>query len=378
MNRLSYLSVLTAFVLLFYTCDRKPEIQPSGRMIKIGIIAPFSGSDLAKGTEGLKGMETAMRLQPYLSNGDGIELIRVDDRDDPALSVKLLKRLVEKDKVSAVITFSSSGPVLAMAAAADTYKTPILAALATHPNVTAHNDYVSQLCFNDTFQGTVAALFVRDELLFDKVALFSNPDSNYSSNLAAEFERKFKSIGGQITDWTFLSEQSGNPDDIIKSIKANDPELLYLPVKAEDVIQIIKGTSKLGWKPKFMSSDGLLATILTQYKDELGLLEGMLATDFFHSAMPLTPYGKKVDAIYEGKATSYSALGIEGYAILVDVLNRCDKPDNRECINNELRATTNFTGVMGKITIGPNGQAQRPLVINTIRKGRMHFVVKVY
>jgi branched-chain amino acid transport system substrate-binding protein len=378
MKRLFHFSILLSFVFWLNACDQAPAIQPSGKMIKIGIIAPFSGFDLAKGREGLNGMETALQLQPYAHNRDGIELIWENDKDDPALTVRLLEKLVKEDNVSAIVTFSSSGPVLAMAAVADTYKTPILAALATHPDTTEHNDYISQLCFDDTFQGTVAALFVRDELLFDSVAVFSNPDSNYSSNLATEFERKFKSLGGRITDRVFLTEQTKDQAYTLKSVYAKNPELLYLPVKARDVIEVIKATEELDWNPRVMASDGLLATIFAQHDEELDLLEGILATDFYHSAMPLTAYGKKIRAIYDGKATSYAALGIEAYALLLDAMNRCSMPDDRECINNEIRATTLFTGLMGKITIDSNGKAERPLVINSIKDGEMRFVVKVY
>jgi len=42
------------------------------------------------------------------------------------------------------------------------------------------------------------------------------------------------------------------------------------------------------------------------------------------------------------------------------------------------RSTSNFTGVMGKITVGSDGKAQRPLVVNTIKDNQMNFVVKVY
>ena len=92
-------------------------------------------------------METAMQLQPYLQNGDRIELIMENDKDEPALTVKSLKKLVEKDKVSAIITFSSSSPVLAMAKIADDYKTPILAALATHPDITENNELYQSALF---------------------------------------------------------------------------------------------------------------------------------------------------------------------------------------------------------------------------------------
>jgi len=378
MKNIIHLFILIIFIFWLGACDQKHAIGPSGETIKVGIIAPFSGPDDAKGKEGLIGMETAMQLQPYLQNGDRIELIMENDKDEPALTVKLLKKLVEKDKVSAIITFSSSSPVLAMAKIANDYKTPILAALATHPDITENNGFISQLCFNDDFQGTVAALFVRDELLIDKVAVFSNPGSAYSSHLASEFERKFKSIGGEITDTTFLTEETGELSKIIKSVHDNTPELLYLPISAKDVIRIIREVQELGWNPKIMGSDGLISTMLAEHKEEVDLVEDMLATEFFAYRVPFTPFGQKARDKYKSTLTTYWGLGVEGYAILLNALNRCSDPEDRECLNNQIRSTTNFIGMTGKITITPNGKAQRPLFINSIQGGLLRFIIKVY
>lgn len=92
------------------------------------------------------------------------------------------------------MTFSSSKPVLAMAKVANEYRTPILAALVAHLDISKHNDFITQLVFNDDTQGIVTAPFVIDDLLIDTVAVFNNPNTVYSSHPAAEFERKFKSI----------------------------------------------------------------------------------------------------------------------------------------------------------------------------------------
>jgi len=382
MKNLVHLSILIFFVYWLGGCDQKPAITPSGKTIKVGIIAPFSGSDHAKGKEGLKGMQIAMQLHPYLQNGDRIELVAENDEDDSALTVKLLKKLIEKEKVSVIMTFSSSGPVLAMAKVADEYKTPILAALATHPDTTKHNGYISQLCFDDDFQGTVAAVFVRDDLLIDKVAVFSNPGSFYSSHLATKFEGKFMSIGGEITDMISLTGETGDLSKVVKSVHDNIPELLYLPISAKDLIRIIREVRKLGWKPKMMGSDGLISTMLAQHKEEIDLVDGMLATDFFAHGMPLTPFAKRASDTYRENykvtGTAYAGLGAEGYAILLNAMNRCNDPADRECINRQIRSTINFTGLVGNITIGANGKAQRPLCVNSIHGGRSKFIVKVY
>jgi len=138
------IALLVAVVICLNGCERKPAVQPSGKTIKIGIIGPFTGADRAKGDEGLKGIKIAMQLAPRLRNGDAIELVVEDDRDDPAQSIKALKKLAQADKVSAILTLSSSGPLLRMASFADDYKTPILALVATHPDITRNNHFVSQ------------------------------------------------------------------------------------------------------------------------------------------------------------------------------------------------------------------------------------------
>jgi hypothetical protein len=40
--------------------------------------------------------------------------------------------------------------------------------------------------------------------------------------------------------------------------------------------------------------------------------------------------------------------------------------------------TRDFEGLMGTISIQADGKAIRPLIVNTIRNGRMKYVVKVY
>ncbi len=323
-------------------------------------------------------MKTGMQLHPYLVNGDGIELVVADDRDDPATSIKMLKKLAEVDGVSAIVTFSSSGPVLAMASVADKYKVPIIATLATHPNITGDNAYVSQFCFDDIFQGAVAALFVRDELLIDKVAVISDPNSNYSSNLAGEFERKFASIGGTITDVIFLPNEPNDIADILKRVHDKGPELLYLPIDVIDVIRLRKEAEMLYWKPQLMASDGFISTAIARHKEDIDLLEGVLASDLFSNSAPLAPWGKRAKSRHKGRMTGYAALGIEGYVFLRAAMNRCKDPVDRECINHRIRSTTNFTGLMGKISVDSQGKAHRPLMVNTIEDGRANFIVKVY
>jgi branched-chain amino acid transport system substrate-binding protein len=371
----------TFTVFIFFAvlgCEPEPAVQPSGKSAKIGVIGPMSGPDSSAGLEGLTGVNAVMRMTPLLANGDQIELVVEDDQNDPILTRQALRALVLEHDVAAVLTFSTSGPVLGLASIADTYQTPIIAALATHPAVTKDNGFVNQICFDDVFQGSVAALFVRDELLLDKVAIISDPSSNYSSNLAAEFERKYTAIGGEVIEQIFITSDAEKLAHDIKALHERRPELLYLPTDAANVIRVVEQTRKLVWEPLFMSSDVLMPGVVTHHPEAKPLLEGVMVTDFFHYKMPLTPFGKKVKPHVKNLKTNYGVLGIESLAILINAMNNCRPADDRHCINDRIRSTSGFTGVSGKITIDSHGRAARPLVINTIEGGRLRFMVKVF
>lgn len=59
-------------------------------------------------------------------------------------------------------------------------------------------------------------------------------------------------------------------------------------------------------------------------------------------------------------------------------MNRCVDPADRACINRQIRSTTDFEGLMGKISIDSTGKAHRPVIINAIKKSRLEYIVKVY
>ena len=200
--------------------------------------------------------------------------------------------------------------------------------------------------------------------------------------MATEFIRKFKSVNGEITDRIFLSEKKDHYAEILAQVRSKNPELLYLPINATNLIALVKEIRKMEWTPKIMASDGLLANVVAKHKNELHLIEGILATDFFGYDLPATPFGDRALEIYTSlfgdNPTTHAALGSEGYALLVNAMNRCKNPDNKACINKMIRSTDGFTGLQSKISIGPDGKSKRPLAVNTIDGEEFQHVVIVY
>ncbi len=383
MKRTIYLNFIIIFFLvqLLYACERKPEISPSGITLKIGVITPLSGDHKTSGESGLEGIKVAQQVRTFLDNGDKIELIIEDDQSTPDKALMALEKLATKDNVSAVLILSPSEIAIAVSKVADKYQTPILSTIATSPEVTKYSNFVSQLSFDDTFQAMAAALYARDELLIEKAAVFSHPDNPHFSYLGKEFIDKFQSVGGVITDSIFVTADTENLTNILEKVSHNKPTLLYVPVDTKIVLQISKYVKSVEWDPIILGTDGLLADILTEYSDDLHLLDDMIATDLYYDDMKLTSYGKKLEKVIALKkidANTNSAVAMEAYSVLLKAMNRCDPPVTRECINKKVRSTRNFEGVMGYISIDSNGKSHRPLIINSLEGGYLNFMVKVY
>lgn len=385
--KIPYLLLFLFFAIssFFLQQKNKPQIKPSGHKIKVGIIGPLSGVNMGRGLIGLKGITVAQQLIPYLNNGDEIEWIIKDDQDLPEQSIKALKNLVEIDKVAVVIMLSGSDSVLAAAEVADQYKIPILTLFASHPDITKHSSFVKQLNLDDTFQALVAALYIRDELLIDSAAIITKSDNAHFSYLANEFAKQFEATDGLVTDSYDLKENKQNYLQILQSIKSKGPELLYLPIDMDHLFKIKLALIELDWNPVIIVSDGILTSIKEQNKYPMSLVNGVLAIDVYSYDTELTHLGEQLlkQAISMGinkyDMGVHGALGMEGYALLVKVMNQCDTLHNMPtCINNSIRSPLKFEGIKGVISFNTQGKAHRSLAVNRINDGVVEFVAQIY
>lgn len=377
---------ILVFLLLIFSlsgCGEKEKtIAPSGNTIRVGVIGPFSGPRQLLTENTLEGIQTVLYMHPYLDNGDKIEFIVENDQNKPEDTIKAFEKLINKDKVSAAILISTSASALAINSIVDTHKVPVLALLATHPEIGKDAHFISQLSIDNMVQGMVAALFVRDELLIEKVAVFKNSDSFHSNSLANAFIDKFRSIEGEVNKVITVPKKTTDFKSILSQLEQQQVELLYLPVDAQIVLEIAKHLDEMGWAPKLMGGDGLLSNILTRNREYNNILDGVMAIDIYSNVTQLTPYGKHTKEVFKSlfdtKNLFYPALGVEGMAVLTTAMNRCSNPADTICINEKIHEIKDFEGVLGNITIQPSGKVLRPLYINRIEGDQLKFIVKVY
>lgn len=180
--------VLIGLLLLTAGCAQKPaepekpaEPQAEGDVIRIGVFEPMTGDSAAGGQMTWEGIELANKLHGEVL-GKKVELVLVDNKTDKNEAANAAIRLVEKEKVAAII--GSYGSSLSMAAGPTVMeaKVPAVGCSPTNPLVTKDNPYYFRVCFIDPFQGSVMAQYAYEDLGAKTAVIVRNVADAYRNN----------------------------------------------------------------------------------------------------------------------------------------------------------------------------------------------------
>lgn len=383
-KKLMILLSLVMVVSLFISgCGNKPAENGStpttenSDVIKIGVLEPMTGANAAGGELEVEGIKLANKLYPEVL-GKKVELVIVDNKSDKVESASAASRLVESEKVAAII--GSWGSSLSMAAGdiVKNAQVPAVAASATNPLVTANNDYYFRVCFIDPFQGKVMANYAFSKLNAKKVAIVQEVSNDYSIGLAKFFTDAFKELTGDENAIIAVANYNTGDQDFtaqLTNIKAKNPDVIFAPGNFTESALLIKQARQLGITAPFIGGD----TWETPEFVEIGgtAVEGAVFSTFFTSEKPITPESEKFLAEYKtafpGKEpAAVTALGYDAYILILDAIKKVGSADSVK-IQAELAKTKDFPGAAGIITLDQDRNAVKSAVIKQIREGKFAY-----
>ena len=348
--------------------------------VKIGVIMPMSGPIGGFGQSAVEGLNLMHKLSPKLSNGDDIKLVLIDNKSDKIESANAASKLISYEKVTAIIGALTSTNTMAMTKIAEQAKTPVVAPVATNILVTNRKDYVSRVCFSDAFQGEVAAKFAINELKLKKAVLITDVKLDYSIGISKVFKKIYTKLGGEIIQTAKINSGDSDFKAMLSNIKALNPEFIFFPIYSAEAGLIAKQAKQLGINAKFLGTDGMTADKVF-FEAGGDAIEGFYATDLYSPEVPkTTDLSKKYEEAYKSELKkdihTFGILSADAYNVIVNAMNKCQEPTDKECVNKNIRATKNFEAASGVITL-ENGDALRSAVINKIVNGEKKYMTTV-
>jgi branched-chain amino acid transport system substrate-binding protein len=318
--------------------------------IKFGVVATVTGQNAFGGQLELEGMQLANKLYSE-ALGKKIELVIVDNKSDKVESATAATRLIENDKVNALIGPYGSGPTMAAGEVAEVAGVPLMGTACTNPLVTEGKKFIFRACFIDPFQGEAGANYVYNILGYKKAAVLTDVASDYAVGLANFFKSNFAKLGGAVV--ADLKYQSGDTDftSQLTEIIAQGPDVLFIPAYFAEGAVILKQGRELGATFRFMGGDAMDNPEIVTLGGEA--VEGFLHTTFaYDPSMP--DMNQEAKAFTEAWKKEYpdkapnanAAMGYDAYVLLYQAVVRAGN-DDPKAIRDELEKTKDVATVTG-------------------------------
>jgi branched-chain amino acid transport system substrate-binding protein len=340
--------------------------------VKVGVIMPLTGAIAGYGQMTKKGIDLANEMEPTLKNGDKVKLVYVDNAGDKTQTANAVNRL-NQEKVSAIIGALTSSNSLVVAPIVKREKIPTVAPVSTNKIVTFKNPYMNRACFIDPFQGKVGAKYALQNGYKTAVVIIDKSQA-YSVGLAKNFMKYYKSHGGKVLKVLFISSGDKDFKAILSNVKKANPEFIYAPIYVPEMSLMARQAKMLGIHKPILGGDGLSdPTLIKVAKDAAN---GIMFSDHFNEKAAPTKLSKEFVAKYHKKynnesVPSFAANGADSYFIIVNAMNKCKNPSDRECIAKNITKTKKLEGVTGYITIPKSGNPVKSAVINEIENGKI-------
>lgn len=371
------LSALLAGACVFGMSAAMSSSVSAEEVIKVGVFLPLTGDNAAGGELELRGIKLANEQHSKVL-GKKIQLVVQDNKSDKAEAANVVARLIEKDKVCAVVgTYGSS---LAMAAGniLKENKIPAVGTSCTNPQVTKGNDYYFRACFIDPFQGTVMANYFK-QLGYKKIAVIQEVSNDYSVGLAKFFMDSYKAMGGQVLE--VANYQTGDKDfsAILTNVKAKNPDAIYAPGNFTESALLIAQAHQLGLKAPFYGGDTWETNDFLEVGGED--VEGAVLTTAFAREMATTKESKVfLDAFAKQfpkeEPSALTALAYDAYMMVYYGIQKAGKVDS-VAIRNAIASNKALPLVTGETTLDVNGDPVKGAVIKTVKGGKFVYTTFV-
>ncbi|AKL93808.1 amino acid/amide ABC transporter substrate-binding protein, HAAT family [Clostridium aceticum] len=357
--------------------DEGEVSEASDDVIRIGVFEPITGANAAGGALEVEGVRLANELYPEVL-GKRVELVISDNKSDVVEAASAAARLVERDKVTAIIGSWGSGYSIAAGDIVRDAEVPAVAASATNPLVTQGNDYYFRVCFIDPFQGTVMANYAFNNLGAKKAAIMQEVSNDYAVGLAKFFTDSFNELTGDDSAIVEVANYNTGDQDFssqLLNIAAKNPDVIFAPGNFTESALVIQQARQLGINIPIIGGD----TWETPEFIDIGQdhVEGAVFSTFFTSETPITKESEFFLDAYRSKygkePAAVTALGYDAYILILDAIERAGTTDT-VAIRDEIAKTTGFEGAAGVITLDANGDAVKSAVIKTVKNGEFVYL----
>ena len=337
-------------------------------VVKIGHVAPLSGSQAHYGKDNENGVRMAiedLNTQNIVIGGKKVkfEIVAEDDAADPKQGTAAAQKLCDS-KVAGVVGHLNSGTTIPASKVYNDCGIPHITGAATNPNLTKPGYKTTyRIIANDNALGAGLAFYASDALKLKTVAIIDDRTA-YGQGVAEVFKRTALAKGMTVVDEQFTTDKATDFMAILTAVKAKNPDAIFFGGMDPQAGPMLRQMEQLGMSNvKYFGGDGICTAEIAKLAAGAKTIGNVVCAEGGASLAKM-PGGdawmKRYEAKYPKQFQVYSPYTYDATFVLVDAMKRANSTDPKVYTPELMK--TSFKGVTTTISFEPNGELKNPAI----------------
>ncbi|MFV0413978.1 MAG: ABC transporter substrate-binding protein [Oscillospiraceae bacterium] len=372
MKKVLGLTLAAVIALSMAACGGAAASTAQSDSVVIGGLAPLTGAVSQYGIAANNGALLAVKDANEAGGvlGKNIEYVYEDEKGDATEALNAYNKLVQNDKIIALVGDVTTKPTLAVAQKAAEDGLPMITPTATGAEVTQKGDNIFRACFIDPYQGELMAHYAFEKLGATTAAILYDTGDDYSDGVAKAFEATAKELGITVTATEGYASGSSDFNAQLTKIKEGNPDVIMAPCYYEDAAKIIVQARNLGIESTFLGPDGWDGVL-----DQIDASNASaLNNSYYCSQYPMkdpTPelqaFIDKYKAEYGEEPNMFAALGYEAMQLMLASIEKAGTTDSAAIV--EAMKGIQYQGIVGSISFANGNDPVREAYIIEFEDG---------
>lgn len=354
------------------------KVPSESKKFILGTVGPLTGNSAASGTVQANAVKMAVDEINAAGGIDGkyqIELLSEDDEGAPAKSVTVTQKLVNQDKINAMIGALNSSCTLANMEITAAAKIPQITPSSSNKSIVEQgNEYIFRTTATDTTHVKTLFKYLTETLKGKTIAVIYE-SSDFGTGAYGIIEKLAPEYGVEIVDNEVYN--SGEKDFSVQltKIKNAKPDVIIMWGYYTEAALICKQVKQNGIDTPIIGT-GYNSPKLIELGGED--VNGLIFTTAFTGANPdptVQEFDKKYKELYNQSYDQNAPQAYDSVYLLADAITRAGSFDG-EAIRAALLATKDFQGVAGVYNFEPNGEMVKNLLVVQIVNGE-HTIINL-
>ena len=348
-------------------------------IVKIGHVAPLSGSQAHYGKDNENGVRMAiedLNAQNIVIGGKKIkfEIVAEDDAADPKQGTATAQKLCDA-KVAGVVGHLNSGTTIPASKVYNDCGIPHVTGAATNPNLTKPGYKTTyRIIANDLALGAGLAFYAADSLKLKRVAIIDDRTA-YGQGVSEIFKKTALAKGMTVVDEQFTTDKATDFMAILTAVKAKNPDAVFYGGMDAQAGPMLRQMEQLGMSNvKYFGGDGICTAEIAKLAAGAKTIGNVVCAEGGASLAKM-PGGeawmKRYEAKYPKQYQIYSPYTYDATFVLVDAMKRAKSTDPKVYTPELIK--TNFKGVTTTIAFEPNGELKNPAITLYVYKDGKKF-----